>query len=246
MRCLSLLVCVLAAGCTSGVDDSIPPTLDAINEIQEIRQTEHSASGEGGLASTDGVPRSGVFQVEFVTTEGRFVMEIHRDWAPIGADRFYRLVKDRFFDDSAFFRVVSDFVVQFGLPADPAALSRWSRNLKDEPVIEGNRRGYVTFAKASMPNSRSTQLFINLKDNSNLDAMGFAAIGRVIEGMDVVDRLNAEYGEAPDQGRIRAEGNAYLRSRFPSLSWIQTARVIEDDLADDGRIPSSGSSKDSS
>ena len=225
-------VCLAAAGCTP-VEESIPPTRNAISEIHDLQD---SGSASSIIQSSDGeaddgvVPR-GTFQAEFVTTDGKFTVEVHRDWAPIGADRFYQLVKDRFFDDAAFFRVVENFVVQFGLPADPARNAKWSRNLKDERVITGNKRGYLTFAKAG-PNSRTTQLFINLQDNHRLDADGFAAFGEIIEGMEVVDRLNSEYGGEPSnhQDKIREQGNAFLQNRYPNLSYIQTARITVDDL----------------
>jgi len=248
-RRLLLTSCLLAIGCTTGGDDTIPPTLDAISKIENLTPDPRKAddfaaeretaardlplkrAAAGDLASTDNIPESGVFQVEFITTEGKFLVEVNRKWAPIGADRFYQLVKDKFFDDAGFFRVVPGFMVQFGLPADPARNEKWSQNLKDDPVITGNARGYVTFAKTNRPNSRTTQLFINYKHNPFLDKTGFAAFGRVIEGMDTVDRINSEYGEQPSQAEIRDQGNAYLNSRFPNLSYIQTARVILDDLA---------------
>ena len=212
----SLWICCLMAGCTSGTDETVPPTLRALNELNKEVPTDLSASG--------------VFQAEFITTEGRFLVEVHREWAPIGADRFYKLVNDRFFDDAGFFRVVPGFVVQFGLPADPDRNDKWSQGLQDEPVLQSNKRGFLTFAKSSQPNSRTTQLFISLSDNENLDGMGFSAFGQVVEGMDVVELINSEYGEKPQQPEITAQGNAYLNSRFPALSYIQTARIIKDDL----------------
>ena len=219
---ISLWICCLVVGCTSGTDERVPTIRRAPGQvIEEI--------------SVD-VPASGIFHVEFITTEGKFLVEVNREWAPIGADRFYKLVKDQFFDDTAFFRVVPGFVVQFGLAADPARNKKWSQELQDEPVLQSNKRGYLTYAKSGMPNSRTTQIFINLGDNSgNLDPQGFSAFGRVIEGMDVLERLNDEYGESLTnlQGDIRAEGNAFLQSRFPNLSYNQTARITLDDLETD-------------
>lgn len=170
-----------------------------------------------------------VFKARFETSKGEIVIEVHREWSPNGADRFYNLVKNGFFDDIRFFRVVPNFVVQFGIPADPAVGGAWSRaNIPDDPVKQGNKKGFVTFAKSNAPNSRSTQLFINLKDNTPLDAMGFAAIGQVVEGMDVVEKLNGEYGESltSEQGQIYAKGNAFLKERAPNLDYVKKARVL--------------------
>jgi peptidyl-prolyl cis-trans isomerase A (cyclophilin A) len=168
------------------------------------------------------------FKANFDTSKGTFVIEVHRDWAPIGADRFYNLVKNGFFDDVRFFRVVPNFMVQFGMHGNPAVTSAWrSATLKDDPVKESNKLGYVTFAKTSAPNSRGTQLFINYKDNSFLDGTGFAPIGRVTSGMDVVTKINSEYGENPDQGQITASGNTYLMKSFPRLDYIKSATITK-------------------
>lgn len=228
--CLCLSFVVL--GCMSGTDDSVPPTLQALRDSKDAADAGNTgnAAAPQFAASTD-VVQSGIYEVEFITTEGKFRVEVNREWAPIGADRFYKLVKDEFFDDAGFFRVVPGFVVQFGLPADPEKNDKWSQMLKDEPVLQSNKRGYLTFAKSSRPNSRTTQLFISYADNERLDAMGFSAFGRVIEGMDAVDAINAEYGEQPQQHLITSQGNSYLSTRFPNLSYIQTARVVKDDLA---------------
>ena len=168
-----------------------------------------------------------VFKAEFTTTKGNIVIEIHRDWAPLGADRFYNLVRAGFFTDAGFFRVVPNFMVQFGLSANPAVNKAWENSdFRDDPVKESNKRGYITFAKTGAPNSRSTQLFINFKDNAFLDSQGFAPFGTVVEGMDVVDKINSAYGERPDQGRITAEGKAYLDKNFPQLDRITAAKVL--------------------
>lgn len=229
------VLCLLLFGCMSGTDDSVPPTMQALKEAERL------AGGSGSVSPPDAdtfeappanVPASGIFHVEFMTTEGKFLVEVNREWAPIGADRFYRLVQDKFFDDAGFFRVVPGFVVQFGLPADPEKNAKWSQTLMDEPVRHSNQRGYLTFAKSSRPNSRTTQLFISYGSNEMLDEQGFSPFGRVVEGMEFVDRINAEYGERPQQNLITSQGNAYLNRRFPNLSYIQTARVIKDDQAD--------------
>lgn len=168
-----------------------------------------------------------VFKAEFTTTKGNFTVEVHRVWAPLGADRFYNLVKTGFFTDAAFFRVVPNFMVQFGLSANPAVNRAWSNsNFRDDPVKESNKRGYITFAKTGAPDSRSTQLFINFKDNAFLDSQGFAPFGTVVDGMDVVDKINSAYGERPDQGHITNEGKAYLDKNFPQLDRITGAKVL--------------------
>jgi peptidyl-prolyl cis-trans isomerase A (cyclophilin A) len=172
-----------------------------------------------------------VFRVRFDTTKGAFVVEVHRDWAPRGADRFYNLAKVGFFDELRFFRVIAGFMVQFGIQGDPAVAAAWREaTVQDDPVKQSNRRGMVTFATAG-PNTRTTQVFINFKDNLGLDGQGFAPFGQIVEGMSVVDSLFAGYGEGgpgggPDQGRLQTEGNAYLKRDFPKLDSVKTARVI--------------------
>ena len=167
------------------------------------------------------------FKVIVKTTKGDFKLELHRDWAPIGVDRFYNLVKAGFFTDIAMFRVVKGFVVQFGIHGSPLISEAWQNaNIQDEPVRESNLKGTISFAKAG-PNTRTTQLFINLENNIQLDQMGFPPIGKVIEGMDVIESLNSEYSERPsnNQGRIHAQGNAYLKSAFPNLDYILSMNI---------------------
>jgi peptidyl-prolyl cis-trans isomerase A (cyclophilin A) len=172
------------------------------------------------------------FEAKFDTSKGPFVITVHRDWSPIGADRFYNLVKNGFYDDCRFFRVLDGFMAQIGINGNPAVQTNWrSANIQDDPVKESNKRGFVTFAKASIPNSRSTQIFINYKDNSSLDRQGFSPFGEVTSGMDVVDKLYNGYGEGapngrgPEQGRIQSEGNAYLAKEFPRLDYVKKATV---------------------
>ena len=170
------------------------------------------------------------FRVRLETSKGPIVFELHRDWAPNGVDRFFQLVESGYYDDVRFFRVVPGFVVQFGMHGDPQTNARWvARQLVDDPVKQSNKRGTVTFAKTNMPNTRTTQLFINLQDNAALDADGFAPIGEVVEGMSVIDALYSGYGDEPTgrQGEIAAEGNAYLNRSFPKLDFIRTARVVK-------------------
>jgi peptidyl-prolyl cis-trans isomerase A (cyclophilin A) len=168
------------------------------------------------------------YKANFDTSAGAIVIEVHRDWAPLGADRFYNLVKNGFFDNARFFRVVPNFMVQFGMNADPAVTAAWQgATLKDEPTKETNKRGYVTFAKTGAPNSRGTQVFINFKDNGFLDSQGFAPFGQVVSGMDVAEKITSQYGESPNQGRITAEGNAYLTKEFPKLDYIKKATIAK-------------------
>ncbi len=171
------------------------------------------------------------YKVRFDTSKGSFVIEVIRDWAPNGADRFYNLVKNGFFDDARFFRVVKNFMVQFGINGDPAVSAKLREaRIQDDPVKQSNRRGYITYA-TSGPNSRTSQVFISTKDNGGLDAQGFSPFGRVITGMNVVDAMNGEYGDGPpagpgpNQGRIQAQGNAYLNAEFPKLDFVKKATI---------------------
>jgi peptidyl-prolyl cis-trans isomerase A (cyclophilin A) len=170
------------------------------------------------------------FQVKFTTTRGDFVVIVNRAWAPIGADRFYNLVKHHFYDSASFFRVVPGFVVQFGISAYPPVSAAWEKaNIQDEPVTQSNKRGYLTYAKTSMPDTRSTQIFINLKDNAGLDRQGFSPFGFVdAQGMKVVDMLYDQYGESsgPDQDQISKLGKPYLDKGWPKLDSIKTATLI--------------------
>lgn len=168
----------------------------------------------------------GDYKVNFDTSRGTFVVQVHRDWAPLAADRFYNLVKNGFYDDVRFFRVVPNFMVQFGMHGNPAITRAWSTtSLKDEPTKQTNKRGYITFARTGAPNSRGTQVFINYKDNGFLDKQGFAPFGEVIQGLDIVEKINSMYGEKPDQGQITSTGNAYLNKEFPKLDFIKAATI---------------------
>jgi peptidyl-prolyl cis-trans isomerase A (cyclophilin A) len=171
------------------------------------------------------------FKARFDTSAGPFVVEVHRGWAPLGADRFYNLVKNGFYDDVRFFRVLDNFMAQFGINGDPAVMTAWrSASIKDDTVKESNKRGYITFATGG-PDTRTTQVFINFKDNSNLDSQGFSPFGQVVSGMEVVDKLYSGYGEGaprgqgPDQGRTQMEGNAYLNKEFPKLDYVRRATI---------------------
>jgi peptidyl-prolyl cis-trans isomerase A (cyclophilin A) len=173
------------------------------------------------------------FKAKFTTTKGDFVVEVRRSWSPLGADRFYNLVKNHFYDGAAFFRVLPGFVAQFGLSADPEISRIWAdATFKDDPVTQSNLEGYLTFATAGR-NTRTTQVFINLGDNQNLDRMGFSPFGKVIAGMNVVRKFYSGYGEGaprgngPEQSRIRKEGKAYLDKSFPRLDSVKTAVIVQ-------------------
>jgi peptidyl-prolyl cis-trans isomerase A (cyclophilin A) len=218
-RITTLLLCA-AASLTACRGESTPKASD-------------STAAAVPAPATESAP--GVFRVRFETSRGPFVIEAHRDWAPLGVDRFYQLVKSGFYDNARFFRVLPGFVAQFGISGDPAITKHWEPlKLMDDPVKESNKRGFITYAKCGAPNCRSTQLFINLADNVNLDADGFAPIGFVTEGMAVIDGLFAGYGESAsdNQARINAEGNAYLEREFPKLDFVRTARVDESPVTD--------------
>ena len=170
------------------------------------------------------------FQVKFETTRGDFTMDVTRAWAPVGVDRFYNLVKHHFFDNMVVFRAVPGFVVQFGISSYPPVSAAWENaNVKDDPVIQSNKRGYVTYAKTSQPNSRSTQIFISFKDNSFLDSQGFAPFAVVnAEGLKVVEMLYDQYGDQPtgEQDQITRLGKAYLDSKYPKLDVIKHATIV--------------------
>jgi len=169
------------------------------------------------------------FQVKFETSKGDFIVDITRAWSPNGADRFYNLVKNGYYDNCKFFRDIEGFMVQFGINGNPKLNAVWNRaQIKDDPVKQSNTKGYITFAKSSMPNSRTTQVFINFGDNSRLDTDGFAPFGKVTKGMNIVESLYNKYGDKPSaaQGQIQTEGNAFLEKNFPNLDYIKTATII--------------------
>jgi cyclophilin family peptidyl-prolyl cis-trans isomerase len=170
-----------------------------------------------------------MFKVKFDTTKGPVVLVLHRDWAPKGVDRFYNMTRNGFFNGARFFRVIPNFMAQFGINGDPAVNDAWekARLLDDPPNGKSNVRGIVTFGTTGQPNSRGTQLFINYKDNSYLDKTGFVPIGEVVEGMEVVDMLYADYGAAPqnEQNTLVSQGNKYMQTKYPKLDYIKTATV---------------------
>jgi peptidyl-prolyl cis-trans isomerase A (cyclophilin A) len=193
----------------------------------------HSPSHAGDLSDPASLNEKApaVYKAKFDTSKGSFVIEVHRDWAPNGADRFYNLVKSGFYNDAPFFRVIEGFMVQFGINGDPKISAVWrDANIPDDPVKQSNGRGMMTFATAG-PNTRTTQVFINFGDNAGLDGQGFAPFGKVVSGMDVVDSLFAGYGEGspsghgPNQGIVQSLGNAYLAKAFPKLDYIEKATI---------------------
>jgi peptidyl-prolyl cis-trans isomerase A (cyclophilin A) len=232
-RVLLRLVVALAlvgalAGCGGGGGGSTGTTgSTASNATSTAASTRTQATGS--LLHPEQIhgkaPAS--YTVKFDTTKGPFEVQVTRAWAPIGADRFYDLVQAKYYDGVRFFRVVPGFVVQFGIHPKPAVAQAWQNaDIQDDPVKEPNKKGTVTFATAG-PNTRTTQVFINLADNSALDAQGFAPFGRVTSGMGTIAKLYAGYGEQPTnaQGEMVAQGDAFLRKSFPKLDRIVTARI---------------------
>jgi peptidyl-prolyl cis-trans isomerase A (cyclophilin A) len=219
-RYLPILLGMALSGCAIGMRGEptpvLPPLLDP-------------SSPEMNLVAPD------TFKVLFETTSGDFVLEVERELAPLGADRFYNLVRNGYYDGVHFFRAIAGFVVQFGIHGDPAVSEAWRfARIDDDPVVASNVRGTVTFAMAG-PDSRTVQLFINLADNSRLDPQNFAPFGRITGGMDAVDRLYMDYGEGaprgqgPSQDRIQSEGSEYLEAEFPLMDRVIRARLIPEE-----------------
>jgi len=188
-------------------------------------------AGQGGTASlknpaslTEQAPAT--YKASFDTSVGKFVITVHRAWAPNGADRFYNLVKNGFYDETRFFRVVPDFMVQFGISGDPAVAAPWQNaSIKDDPSTgHSNTKGFVSFATRG-PNTRTTQIFINYANNAGLDKQGFTPFGEVTTGMDVVEKITSQYAQKPDQGQIQSQGNTYLRAQFPKLDYVKKATI---------------------
>lgn len=227
---ITLFALCLLLPCLVGCTSETPTAGDA--EVPE-------AAGETPVTSD-----AENFQVLLNTTKGDILLEVHPAWSPRGAERFKKLVEEGFYNDVAFFRVIDGFMAQVGIQGDPAVHAKWAdNNIQDDPVIESNKRGYVSFAKTGLPDSRSTQFFINFGDNSNLDNMGFSPFAKVIKGMDVVDSLYNGYGEGapggagPDQMRLRAQGNAYLKQEYPMLDYIKKATVVGEKPAEGEASP---------
>ncbi len=221
--------------CGRAADASEPASQEEKPAADKAPTMESESAGSNALLDPDQLKETApdTFRAKFETTKGDFVLEVTREWAPQGADRFYNLVKNGFFDDVRFFRCIEGFMVQFGINGNPKVSSAWQRaRIPDDKPKQSNGKGMITFA-TSGPNSRTTQVFINFKDNSFLDSQGFAPFGKVVEGMEVVDSLYKGYGEGaprgrgPSQGRIQSEGNAYLDADFPKLDGVKKATIVE-------------------
>ena len=209
-----LMALLLLTGCSTN------GTIDANAVLPE-------AEGDSAVAAA-----GGSYQVKFETSQGDFVVEVYEDWAPLGAARFKELVEAGFYNDTRFFRVIDGFMCQFGISGDPATMAKWrDKRIKDDKVKGSNTRGMITFA-TSGADSRTTQVFINFADNKNLDSLGFAPFGKVIQGMDVVDKLYKGYGEGapsgngPSQSMIQQQGNKYLDASFPKLDQVKKATIV--------------------
>lgn len=213
--CLILGSCVAEKDFDNSAFESVSPNVDSTaGGVDELSADEET--GE-------------IYKVKFETSKGEFVIEVHTDWAPLGAARFKEIVKDGVFDDARFFRVIDGFMAQFGIAGDPELAAKWKGNkIADDPVKKSNTPGMVTFA-TSGPDSRTSQIFINYGNNIDLNSDGFSPFGKVIEGQEVVMSLYSGYGETPAQERIQAEGNAYLMKDFPKLDYIKKATIIEEE-----------------
>ena len=193
-------------------------------EAPKVRPSRSDQAAQGKQAASGKQNSAESFQVVMETSQGKVVIEVIPEWAPLGAARFRELVEDGFFDGCRFFRVVPNFVVQFGINGDPAVHSKWDKKISDDPVTQSNKRGTLTFA-TSGPNTRTSQLFISLKDNARLDGMGFSPFARIVSGMEAVDKITSEYGERPRQPLIEQQGNVYLEKEFPNMDYVKTAKV---------------------
>lgn len=239
LRRIVLILVLTALGMTAGAQTKAP----AKKTTTAKRPAEASGAGPSAASAsfnpallqpaklTAKAPE--VYDAKFTTTKGDFVVRVTRAWAPQGADRFYNLVKNGFFDGASFFRVVPGFVVQFGLSAHPQVSQAWqAARIQDDPVKQSNKRGYITFATGG-PDTRTTQMFINLADNARLDSMGFSPLGEVVEGMEIVEQLYGGYGDGPPRGNgpkqdlIGAQGKAYLDKEFPKLDSIKSATIVQ-------------------
>ena len=220
--CIALSSIVLAAGAIIAAQTAAP---------KPAAPKPAAAAGPSRLLNPAALTAKApdLFKVKFDTTKGVILLDVHRDWAPKGVDRFFNMTRNGFFTGARFFRVIPNFMAQFGINGNPAVNEAWEkvRLLDDPPNMQHNVRGFVSYGTTGQPNSRGTQLFINYKDNSYLDATGFVPIGQVTEGMEVADMLNSEYGSAPQnaQQRITAEGNKFLIASFPKLDYIKTATI---------------------
>lgn len=233
LRRLAVLAALSLAACAGPAERASQPPAAPPPEPESVVTLPVPADPSPALLSPESANEKApdAFKVRFETTKGPFTVAVTRAWSPIGADRFYNLVKRGYYDDVAFFRVLPGFMAQTGIHGHPAVNAKWrAAGVLDDIREKSNTRGRVTFA-TSGPDSRTTQIFFNYGDNSRLDGMGFTPFGEVVEGMEALDALYGGYGEGyprgagPDQGRIQAEGNAYLRAEFPKLDYIKSARL---------------------
>lgn len=214
----TLLAAVVIAGCGNG-DSVDAANTDATERNKVLMDADNPEMKKQAPAA---------FMARFDTNKGAFVIAVERKLSPHGADRFYNLVRNGYFDGNKFFRVLPGFIVQWGMNGDPAINKIWSESrILDDPVQISNKKGTITFAKPGSPNARSTHLFINYADNNNLDGQGFAPFGHVSEGMEVVEAINSEYKQAPNQGMISEGGNAYLNEHYPNLDTILSAKIVD-------------------
>jgi len=227
---LLVVLCLFGWSCTGDKAAESPSEQEPVASVESMPEEPNPALLVPGLAHEKA---PAVFRIEFETTKGPFIVTVNRDWAPRGADRLFNLVNIGFFEETAFFRAIEGFVVQFGISGNPEVNSQWSTaRIQDDPVKASNKRGCVTFAMAG-PNSRTTQVFINLRDNSDLDTQGFAPIGRVTEGLSVIDSLYTGYGEMAPKGKgpkpkvFNRRGNKYLKMQFPELDYVKRASILE-------------------
>lgn len=233
MRMRTILILFATALCLAAISATpAPQSGSAAKTSSTARRPAAGSSGSLLNPSSLKLQAPAVFDAKFVTTKGEFVIEVTRSWSPHGADRFYNLVKYHYFDNASFFRVVPGFVVQFGISARPDVSRAWrNANIQDDPVMQTNSRGTVTFATAG-PNTRTTQIFINLGENAALDNQGFSPFGKVVSGMEIVDSLYSEYGDGPpsghgpDQDLIQSQGKPYLDRVFPQLDSIKSTIVV--------------------
>jgi len=232
---IAVLTAVFAVSCAPKAQENGPDSQSSAAQKQPaVQNKEIKIDMETLKDPSKAVAKAPeTFKVQFETTKGDFTLEVTRAWSPLGADRFYNLVKSGFFTDVAFFRVIEGFMVQFGIHGDPAVSSAWKgARIKDDPVTQSNGKGYISYAMAG-PNTRTTQLFINFGNNRNLDGMGFSPFGKVVEGMGVVESIYNGYGEGapsgmgPDQGLVQLQGNKYLKAEFPKMDYIKSAELLD-------------------
>lgn len=234
LKTAMLPLVLTAVACTNNKQEPAPAAPEAPAQTSQITETKETKPDMNALLnpSSANLKAPATYKVKFKTTKGDFTIEASRDWAPLGADRFYNLVKAGYFTDIAFFRVIPGFMLQFGIHGDTAISAKWREaRIQDDPVKQSNARGFITYAMAG-PDTRTTQFFINFGNNAGLDSQGFSPFGKVTDGMTVVDGIYSGYGEGaprgmgPDQGRTQMEGNAYLKKDFPKMDYIISAELV--------------------